>query len=168
MWNCCKEATRTAVAIWWNYILPLWLTRYCVIKEAAEKPSHKHMGGQQYLHHLVDQFHTWVAREERKCQNTFRLMCITCCSHQDTSQKVQLLFFTRRTSISRVSSQQSRWKLLKNNDICWQVVPVLKKSGFFKIQFGMTSAVNMEKPKINIFLEEFISVDWKIDMLNSK
>lgn len=50
-------------------------------------------------------------------------------------------------------------KAVKNNDICWQVVPVLKKSGFFKIQFGMTSAVNMEKPKINIFLEEFISVD---------
>lgn len=30
------------------------------------------------------------------------------------------------------------------------------------IQFGMTSAENMEKPKTKIFLEEYISVDYKI------
>lgn len=30
------------------------------------------------------------------------------------------------------------------------------------MKFGMTSAVNMEKPKTNIFLEEFMSVDCKM------
>lgn len=35
--------------------------------------------------------------------------------------------------------------------------PVFKISGFFIIQFGMTSPVNIEKPKIKMLREEFIS-----------
>ena len=41
------------------------------------------------------------------------------------------------------------------------MVPVWRKPGFFIIQFGMVSAENMENPKINIVLEEFMSVDFK-------
>lgn len=39
------------------------------------------------------------------------------------------------------------------------ILPVSRKVGFFMIQFGITSAENMEKPNIKIFREEFISVD---------
>lgn len=39
------------------------------------------------------------------------------------------------------------------------IEPVWRKPGFFTIQFGIARAENMEKPKINIVLEEFMSVD---------
>lgn len=39
------------------------------------------------------------------------------------------------------------------------ILPVSRKVGFFMIQFGITSAENMEKPNIKIFRGEFISVD---------
>lgn len=42
------------------------------------------------------------------------------------------------------------------------IIPVTKKPGFSMIQCGMTRAENMENPKIKIFLEEFISVDYKM------
>lgn len=35
--------------------------------------------------------------------------------------------------------------------------PVFKISGFFMIQFGRTSPINIEKPKIKMLREEFIS-----------
>lgn len=121
------------------------------------------MGGQQYLHHLVDQFHTWVA--ERRGNVTKHLQTDVhhlLLSPRYKSESSASVFHKENFNFSfQLTAVKS--KAVKNNDICWQVVPVLKKSGFFKIQFGMTSAVNMEKPKINIFLEEFISVDWKIE-----
>lgn len=40
--------------------------------------------------------------------------------------------------------------------------PVFMISGFFIIQFGMTSPVNIEKPKIKMFREEFISTYYKV------
>lgn len=36
------------------------------------------------------------------------------------------------------------------------------------IQFGMASAENMEKPKIKIFLEEFMSVNCKMRLRNGE
>lgn len=39
------------------------------------------------------------------------------------------------------------------------IEPVWRKPGFFTIQFGMARAEKMENPKINIVLEEFMSVD---------
>lgn len=35
--------------------------------------------------------------------------------------------------------------------------------GFLVIQFGMTRPENMEKPKMKMFLEEFMSVYWQIE-----
>lgn len=35
--------------------------------------------------------------------------------------------------------------------------------GFFMIQFGMTRPENMEKPKMKMFLEEFMSVYWQVE-----
>lgn len=37
-------------------------------------------------------------------------------------------------------------------------VPVFKESGLFLNQFGMVSAVNIEKPNTKIFLVEFMYV----------
>lgn len=33
--------------------------------------------------------------------------------------------------------------------------------GFFKIQLGMTRPENMEKPKMKMFRDEFISAYWR-------
>lgn len=40
-------------------------------------------------------------------------------------------------------------------------LPVLRASGYLCNQSGMTSAENKENPKINIVLEEFMSVNFK-------
>lgn len=40
--------------------------------------------------------------------------------------------------------------------------PVAIALGFFNIQFGMTRPENMEKPKIKMFRDEFMSAYWKI------
>ncbi len=45
--SCALNADR------FTFKFPLQLTRNCVIKEEAKKPSYKHMGGQQYLYQLV-------------------------------------------------------------------------------------------------------------------
>lgn len=45
--------------------------------------------------------------------------------------------------------------------------PVFKTAGFFIIQFGMTSPVNIEKPKIKMLREEFISA-YYIEMIKNK
>lgn len=35
-------------------------TRNCVIQEETKKSSNKHVGGQQYVQHLVDLFNSWT------------------------------------------------------------------------------------------------------------
>lgn len=41
------------------------------------------------------------------------------------------------------------------------LAPVEMASGCFNIQFGITRAQNMEKPKTKIFRDEFIFTYWK-------
>ena len=57
-------------------------------------------------------------------------------------------------------------KAEKTNFQC--LIPVSMKSGFFRIQFGMASAENKENPKTKIFLEEFMSVDWKMRCVSKR
>lgn len=38
--------------------------------------------------------------------------------------------------------------------------PVVIASGYFNIQLGMTKPENMEKPKMKMFRDEFISAYW--------
>lgn len=63
---------------------------------------------------------------------------------------------------------KKKWKKRKNiQSLLWFTVPVWIKPGFFMIQLGMTNAENIEKPKMNMFLEEFMSVAWKMIYLST-